>query len=114
MPCLEEILSLEALRVLNALGQVLVEMKGLFLPFMSSFGLLLGSSLTRQKLLPAETSLSLTQSGETWRRGLELVDLKGPGSEMGEVGREPGKKDGLDLVSLSSTVLKLRGGLALK
>ena len=66
MPCLEEIISFEALRVLNAFGQVLLEMKGLFLPpLMSSFGLVADSSLTRQKLEPAETSLSLTQSGDT-------------------------------------------------
>ena len=112
MPCLEEILSLEALRVLNALGQVLVEMNGLFLPLMSSFGLICGSSFTRQKLEPAETSLSLTQSGEVWRPGLELWDLKFPGSDKGEVGREQDCPGPLDLPSLSSIALRLSGGLA--
>ena len=113
MPCLEEIFSLEALLVLNALGQVLVEMNGLFLPLMSSFGLTCGSSFTRQKLEPAETSLSLTQSGEVWRPGLELWDLKLPGSDRGEVGNEHDWPGALCLPpSLSSTALRLSGGLA--
>ena len=113
MPCLEEIFSFEALLVLSALGQVLVEMNGLFLPLMSSFGLTCGSSFTRQKLEPAETSLSLTQSGEVWRPGLELWDLRLlPGSDMGEVGSEQDWPGGLGLPSLSSIALRLSGGLA--
>ena len=112
MPCLEEIFSLEALLVLSALGQVLVEMKGLFLPLMSSFGLVCGSSFTRQKLEPAATSLSLTQSGEVWRPGLELWPRKFPGSERGEVGSEQDWPGGLGLPSLSSIALRLSGGLA--
>ena len=112
MPCLEEIFSLEALLVLSALGQVLVEMKGLFLPLMSSFGLTCGSSFTRQKLDPAATSLSLTQSGELWRPGLELWDLKLADSDNGEVGSEQDWPGGLGLPSLSSIALRLSGGLA--
>jgi len=78
MPCLEDILSLEALRVLRAFGQERLVIKGLFRPFlMSSFGVGDFSSLTKQKLFPAETSFSFEQSGDMCRLGLELVDLKG-------------------------------------
>ena len=75
--CLEDILSLEALRVLSALGQALLEMKGLFRPFlMSSLGDCLGRSGTRQKLDPADTIFIFEHSGEICRPGLELVDLQ--------------------------------------
>ena len=55
----------------------------------------------------------MTQSGERWRWGLELGDLKGPGSDIGEVGSEVGIWLGLGLV-LSSDVLRLSGGLPVK
>ena len=100
--CLAETRSLEALLVLSALGQALLEMKGLFLPLlMSSFR---GSSFTKQKLkylnlvvhwsvligylFPADTILSFEHSGEMCLRGLELVDRNGLDSEVGEVGME--------------------------
>ena len=75
--CLEDILSLDALRVLKALGQALLDMKGLFLPFlMSSLGDCRGVSGTRQKLDPADTIFIFEHSGEICRLGLELVDLQ--------------------------------------
>jgi hypothetical protein len=89
MPCLEETRSFEALLVLSAFGQHRLDIKGLFLPvLMSSLGVGESSLFTKQKLLPADTIFNL-QSGDMWRLGLELVDLKGlesDGADIGDVG----------------------------